>query len=84
MEEKTLELEIPLLIPGLTNHHDACLERLESALQVQKGIMRAHVERDQDPQALCLHYNPSLISIADVHRIASRTGAKSPTATGMR
>jgi Cd2+/Zn2+-exporting ATPase len=76
MTEKTFELEIPLLIPGLTNHQDACLERLESALQIQRGIIRAHIERGNDPQVLCLHYNPSLISIDDVRRIARRAGAK--------
>ncbi len=76
MEEKTLELEIPLLIPGLSNHQDNCLERLESALQSQRGILRAHIENQQDPQILCLHYNPSLISIEDVRRIAERAGAK--------
>ena len=76
MEEKTLELEIPLLIPGLTNHQDACLVRLESALQIQKGIIRAHIEQGNEAQVLCLHYNPSLISIDDVSRIAGRAGAK--------
>jgi Cd2+/Zn2+-exporting ATPase len=76
MEEKTLELEIPLLIPGLTNHQDNCLERLESTLQIQRGILRAHIENQQDPQILCLHYNPSLTSIEDVRRIAKRAGAK--------
>ena len=45
MEEKTLELEVPLLIPGLVNQEDSCLEKLENALQNQKGILRAHVDR---------------------------------------
>jgi Cd2+/Zn2+-exporting ATPase len=76
MEEKTLELEIPVLIPGLTNHQDPCLERLESALEHQRGILRAHIEADKDPQVLCLHFNPSITSIEDVQRIAGRTGAK--------
>ncbi len=76
MDEKTLELEIPLLIPGLINHQDNCLERLEISLQNQRGILRAHIEKKQDPQILCLHYNPSLTSIDDVRRIAERAGAK--------
>ena len=76
MEEKNLELEIPLLIPGLTNHQDACLERLETSLKNQRGIQRAHVERQNDPQVLCLHYNPSLTTIEQVERIAERAGAK--------
>jgi len=76
MEEKTLQLDIPLLIPGLTNHQDACLERLETSLKNQRGIQRAHVERQNDPQVLCLHYNPSLTSLEQVQRIAERAGAK--------
>lgn len=76
MKEKTLEIEIPLLIPGLTNHQDNCLERLETSLQNQRGILRAHIENQQEPQILCLHYNPSLSSIEDVRRIAERAGAK--------
>ena len=76
MEEKTLQLDIPLLIPGLTNHQDACLERLETSLKNQRGIQRAHVERHNDPQVLCLHYNPSLTSLEQVQRIAERAGAK--------
>ncbi len=76
MEEKTLEIEIPLLIPGLTNHQDNCLERLETSLQNQRGILRAHIENQQEPQMLCLHYSPSLTSIEDVRRIAERAGAK--------
>jgi Cd2+/Zn2+-exporting ATPase len=76
MEEKTLELETPLLIPGLNSDQDLCLERLESALQNQRGIQHAHIEREKDPQVLCLHYNPNYTSIQDVHRIAERAGAK--------
>lgn len=76
MEEKTIELEIPLLIPGVTNHDDSCLARLESALENQRGILRAHVEVEKDPQMLCLHFNPSQTSIEDVERIAGRAGAK--------
>ncbi len=76
MEEKTLELEIPLLIPGLTNHQDNCLVRLESALQNKRGIQRVHIEYQQDPQILCLHYNPSLVSLEDVRRTAEHAGAR--------
>jgi Cd2+/Zn2+-exporting ATPase len=76
IEEKTLELEIPLLIPGLVNHEDNCLDKLENTLQNQRGILRAHVEHQNDPLVLCLHYNPSLISIDDVRRIARRTGSE--------
>ena len=76
MTEKTIDLDIPLLLPGVTDERDACLDRLEAALQNQKGLQRAHVERDKTPIDLCLHYDPDLLSLADVKRLAERAGAQ--------
>ena len=75
MQEKTLELEIPLLLPGVDGGEDACLERLETALGSRKGILRAHLRRDAEPIQLCVHYDPELVSIDDVRRMARRAGA---------
>ncbi len=75
MSEKTLELDIPLLLPGVEADDDACLTRLEAALQNQKGLQRAHLERDKRPVALCLHYDPDMLTLADVKRLAERAGA---------
>ncbi len=72
--EKTLELEVPLLVPGLEDGRDRCLERLEGALKERKGISRAHVERDQAPPRLCLHYDPAQITVEAVRRMAKRAG----------
>ncbi len=74
--EQTLKLDIPLLIPGLHNNQDACLERLNQALQDRKGIQRAHIDQTQGQPLLCLHYNPTLISIEDLRHMATRAGAK--------
>lgn len=76
MLEKTHELEIPLLLPGIENEDDACLSRLETALQSHKGLQRAHVERSKRPVVLCLHYNPNVISVDDVRRTAERAGVQ--------
>ena len=51
--EKTIELDIPLLLPGVEDEKDECLNRLESAFQNQKGILRAHLERGEDQQREC-------------------------------
>ncbi len=75
MTEKTIELEIPLLLPGIENDDDDCLARLESALKNQKGLQRAHLERDKRPAVLCLHYDSNTILLADVKRLAERAGA---------
>jgi Cd2+/Zn2+-exporting ATPase len=75
MTEKTIELEIPLLLPGVEDEQDKCLSRLETSLQNQKGIQRSHLEREKSPVDLCLHYDPNILSLADVKRLARRAGA---------
>ncbi len=47
--EKTIELEIPLLLPNVKDEQDECLNRLEVSLQNQRGILRAHLEREKTP-----------------------------------
>ncbi len=76
MNEKTIDLDIPLLLPGVLDEQDACLDRLEAALQNQKGLQWAHIERDKTPIDLCLHYDPDVLSLADVKRLAERAGAQ--------
>jgi Cd2+/Zn2+-exporting ATPase len=75
MQERTIELEVPLLLPGVDGDEDACLERLTTALNSRRGIIRAHMKREFQPVQLCLHYNPALVSIDDVRRMADRAGA---------
>jgi Cd2+/Zn2+-exporting ATPase len=74
--EKTIELEFPLLLPGIENEKDECLVRLESSLQNYKGILRAHIEREKSPVDLCLHYDPNLLTLSDVKRLAERAGVQ--------
>src|SRR3989338_8235443 len=76
MTEQTIEIEIPLLLPGVESDDDACLQRLEAALQVHKALRRAHLDRDKQPLALCLHYDPDTVSLAEVKRLAERAGAQ--------
>ncbi len=74
--EKTIELEIPLLLPDVKDEQDECLNRLEASLENQKGILRAHLEREKSPVDLCLHYDPNLLTLSDVKRLAERAGAQ--------
>jgi Cd2+/Zn2+-exporting ATPase len=75
MQERTIELEVPLLLPGVDGDEDACLDRLTAAINSRRGIIRAHLKRKTQPVQLCLHYDPALVSIEDVRRIADRAGA---------
>jgi len=70
---KKLKLEIPLLLPNNGNCAD-CIQRLQEALRLHKGIEEAHVDRSSDPPRLCLHYDPNLISLAEVERHARQAG----------
>lgn len=74
MIEQTIQIDIPVLLPGIDDHNDACIERLENAIKNRKGILRAHVENNQKSAVLCLHYDPDLITIDNIHRLAQRTG----------
>ncbi len=72
--EVTAELDLQLVLPGLPSD-DACVDRLERALAAQRGVLQAHVEREKTPITLCLHYNPDVLSLAEVERLGKRAGA---------
>jgi Cd2+/Zn2+-exporting ATPase len=74
--EKTVKIDIPLLLPEVEDDKDGCLHRLELALRGVKGISRAHIKQDNSHAELCLHYDPNLISLADVRHKAEHAGAK--------
>ncbi|VAW43452.1 Lead, cadmium, zinc and mercury transporting ATPase; Copper-translocating P-type ATPase, partial [hydrothermal vent metagenome] len=73
--EKTIELDIPLLVPDINDMQDDCLPQLEAALQNQRGILRAHIKEGKESPQLCLHYDPNLISLGTVQRIAREAGS---------
>ena len=74
--EKTIELEIPILLPGINDDQDQCLIRLETALCNHKGILRAHLEREKTPVGLCLHYDPNSLNLSEVKRMAVEAGTQ--------
>jgi Cd2+/Zn2+-exporting ATPase len=74
MPEKTVEIAIPLLLPGIENERDVCFDRLQELLQSHKGFIKTHLESDHDPVDLCIHYDPNQISLASVYRLARQAG----------
>ncbi len=72
--EKTIEIEIQSLLPGVESDQDACITRLEAALQKQHRMQRAHLENCENGLKLCLHYDPATISVSEVTRLAERAG----------
>ena len=74
--EKTLQLEIPLLLPQVEDEKDQCVERLLERVRSQRGIVQAHVERKNGEACFCLHYDPNLTSLNQVRRLAEQAGAE--------
>lgn len=71
-------MEIGVLLPGVPDVRDRCVQRIAEQLKVKAGIEHAHISAtDQDqPGRLCIHFNPSVIALADVRELAVRTGAR--------
>ncbi len=74
--EGKLQLDAHLLLPELEQCQGACLERLESALNGNGKVQRAHIKHDQGTPHVCLHYDPQRVSAEQAQRIASRAGSK--------
>ncbi|MFQ6057647.1 MAG: heavy metal translocating P-type ATPase [Anaerolineae bacterium] len=68
-----VKLEIPIMLPE-NGECERCITRLQEALLTHKGVAKVHVDRDQEPPRLCLHYDPNLISLAQVEEAARQEG----------
>lgn len=75
-EGKRLQLAIPLLLPGVEDEADGCVARLQERLGAQRGVSVAHVERRDGKPVLCLHYDPNLVPLERVERLARDLGAE--------
>jgi len=74
--EDHLRLDIPVLLPEVEDERDQCVARLREFLEANRGIERVHVERDDGRATLCLHYEPNLVSLDRVRRLAEEAGAE--------
>ncbi len=75
-QEKTVEIEVTLLLPEVEDEKDDCLVRLQDALRVRKGITHVHAERDEPPLRLCIHFDPTRISLEAVQHTARKVGGR--------
>ncbi len=75
---RTLKLDIPLVLPDLPDSHDGCLRRMTESLATREGVERVHVREGDDNRSaeLCIHYDPSVLSLARIEETAKRVGAE--------
>ncbi len=72
---KKIQLDLPLLLPDI-DAKDDCVTLLSHWLEPIKGIEQAHLVNHDSPGGpkLCLHYDPNLVSLGRVERLAQEAG----------
>ena len=73
MSEK-LSLQLALVLPGVPDERDVCIQRLTDSLLAQ-GLEKVHVVREDGEACLCLHYDPARFGLAQVRALARAAGA---------
>ena len=87
--DRSIRLDLPLILPEIGDLQDACIGRLIQLLQGGDGVARVHVaqagttdrEPGAEPQAvgeaqLCLHYDPERLTLAQITALAEAAGAE--------
>lgn len=73
--QSSLQLQIPIVLPGV-DACDGCAARLTERLSMQKGVVLAHIDQNHKPSVLCLHYDPNLMPLERLERLAHDAGAE--------
>ncbi len=74
MTEK-LRLDLPLLLPDI-DEGDSCVTLLTDELSHTRGVSEAHIVQENGAAMLCLHYDPNLVSLGKIERLAQDAGAR--------
>lgn len=75
---KKLQIKIPLILPEVPDEKDQCVDKLIQQLQGKDGLEKVHVadQTDNGVPQLCFHYDPEVISIDLIQKLAEQTGAE--------
>lgn len=73
-----LRIDIPLILPEVTDAADRCVERLLAELSGREGVERVHVlaATESAPAQLCLHFDQSALSLQRIRELVNAAGAK--------
>lgn len=75
MNHHRTAIDLTSLLPELPDADDACVDRLEALIGEGRGISRAHIHsQDGKTPALCLHYDPDVVTLAQIERLAKAAG----------
>lgn len=72
----SVRYELTLLLPDVPDARDGCVARLNGLLLEARGISRVHLaDEDGGRSRICLHYDPAVVTLAQVERLARSAGA---------
>ena len=71
-----VRIDLPLLLPDVSQSRDRCVRLLLDALSARDGISQAHVREADGDQQLCIHYDPHILPLERVRQIAKAAGAR--------
>ena len=74
MTMEKVELQLSLILPGIRDDRDACVQRLIDVLEPQT-LERIHVV-NEDGATLCFHYDPEKLSVDRVRELVRVAGAR--------
>lgn len=73
-----LRLDIPILLPEVSDAADACVARLTAQVAGWEAVDNAHVVAGADGAAarLCIHYDPTVLPLPRIRELVAAAGAK--------
>jgi Zn2+/Cd2+-exporting ATPase len=71
---QTVQISLALVLPTV-DAADRCIDRLTEWLRERKGVEHAHITRDNGTAELCVHFDPRIVSLEQVERLATEAGA---------
>jgi Cd2+/Zn2+-exporting ATPase len=70
-----LQINLTLLLPEM-DIDDECTHLLADRLATVRGVEKAHIVRHNGSADLCLHYDPNLLALPKLERLAHEAGAQ--------
>ena len=76
MEKVKINLDI--ILPDVPNEKDSCVQRIITEMKGRPGIDNVHIvpETVDKKSQLCFHYNPDIITVGHIQKLAEQAGAK--------
>lgn len=73
---KKTKIDLDIILPDVSDEKDAYVQRIINEMEGRQGIEEVHVVPENEKAQLCFHYNPDMVTIEKVQKLAEQAGAK--------